>query len=144
MIPVSCVKVRDFVQLSTVSTRSKSGILVDIRNCVVSVVMGERMLETLKIVRHPVIKFKFGFLFSLGCCSSSWRVGTKMFLLKLGRPTAVSLIPELRKAAACALSLSPPPHNTLTRHKENFTHLGCDVRCVCFYYFALQKYDGCI
>lgn len=139
-----CVKVRHFVHLSTVSTCSKPGDLVSMRSCVVSAVMGERMLEKLKIVRHPVIKFKFGFLFSLGRCSSSWRAETKMFSLKLRRPTAVSLKPELRKAAACALSLSPPPHNTLTRHKENFTHLGCDVRCVCFYYFALEKCDEAV
>lgn len=58
------------------------------------------------------LEFGNCFLLSLGLCCNSWRVETKMFLLKLSRPTAVSLKPELRKAAACLLSLSPPPYNT--------------------------------
>ena len=62
---------------------------------------------------------------------NSWRAETKMFLLKLRRPTTVSRKPEPGKAAACALSLSPPLYNARMQGTEWILHLKADGRCAC-------------
>lgn len=60
-----------------------------------------------------------------------------MFLLKLSRPTAVSLKPELWKAAACVLSLSPPPYNTPREFYTASLVVGVPV-CI---FFSLYSWD---